>query len=72
MTPFLTSKESIVIDIAFGWFGESRINRSRNEYVDIASRILDLTALHDIVNEKLRTMANDGFVPFEICYKGGD
>lgn len=73
MTPFLTSKESIVIDIAFGWLGESRINRSLEEYTDIASRIPNLTALHDIVNTKLQLMANAGFSPFEICYfKGGD
>jgi hypothetical protein len=73
MSPFLTSKENIVIDIAFGWLGESRINRSRDEYMDIASRIPNLEALHDIVNEHLRSMAKAGFAPFEICYfKGGD
>lgn len=73
MTPFLTSKENIVIDIAFGWLGESRINRSLNEYTDIASRIPNLTALHDIVNIKLQSMAKAGISPFEICYfKAGD
>jgi hypothetical protein len=73
MTPFLTSKESIVIDIAFGWLGESRINRSSDEYMDIASRIPKLTALHDIVNTTLQSMANAGFSPYEICYfKRGD
>jgi hypothetical protein len=73
MPPFLTSKENIVIDIAFGWLGESRINRSRDEYMDIASRIPNLTALHDIVNDKLRALADKGITPFEICYfKSGD
>jgi hypothetical protein len=73
MSPFLTSKENIVIDIAFGWLGECRINRSRDQYMDIASRIPKLAALHAIVNEKLQTMAEAGFAPFEICYfKGGD
>jgi len=73
VTPFLTSKENIVIDIAFGWLGESRINRAREEYMDVASRIPNLTALHDIVNDTLGRMAEAGYAPFEICYfKRGD
>ena len=73
MERFLTSKENIVIDIAFGWLDESRINRSRDEYMDIASRIPNLTALKDIVNDTLRALADKGITPYEICYfKAGD
>ena len=73
MDHFLTSKENIVIDIAFGWLGESRINRTREDYMTIASRVPNLTALHDIVNDTLRKMAKVDFAPFEICYfKAGD
>ena len=53
MGHFLTSKENIVIDIAFGWLGESRINRTREDYMAIASRVPNLTALHAIVNDTL-------------------
>jgi hypothetical protein len=70
---FLTSKENIVIDIAFGWLGESRINRTREDYMTIASRVPNLMALHAIVNDTLGKMAKAGDAPFEICYfKGGD
>ncbi len=70
---FLTSKENLVIDIAFGRLGESRINRSREEYMRVASLTPDLIALHQIVNDTLEKISKSGYAPFEICYfKGGD
>jgi hypothetical protein len=71
--PFLTSKENIVLDLAFEWLGESRINRTVEEYREIASRIPKLTELRKIVNKRLRQIAKAGEAPYEICYfKGGD
>jgi hypothetical protein len=38
MTPFLTSKENIVVNLIYQWLGESRTNRTYDEYMEIASR----------------------------------
>jgi len=43
LDPFLTSKENIALDLAFEWLGESRVNRTMEEYREIASRIPNLT-----------------------------
>jgi len=39
LDPFLTPKENIALDLAFEWLGESRVNRTMEEYREIASRI---------------------------------
>jgi hypothetical protein len=70
---FLTSKENIALDLAFEWLGESRVNRTMEEYREIASRIPNLTELRKLVNKRLRQIAKKGEAPYEICYfKGGD
>ena len=38
MSPFLTSKENIVVNLIYEWLGESRINRTFDKYMEIASR----------------------------------
>jgi hypothetical protein len=68
MSKFPTSRENIVLDIIFELMGESRINRSYDEYMEIASRLPPLKVLQHDVNERLRTMAADGTAPYQICH----
>jgi hypothetical protein len=73
MSPFLTSKENIAVNLIYEWLGESRTNRTYDEYMEIASRFPKLAACHAHVNERLREMAEAGFAPYQICYfKAGD
>jgi hypothetical protein len=73
MSPFLTSKENIVANLIYEWLGESRTNRTYDEYMEIASRFPKLAACHAHVNERLREMAEAGSAPYQICYfKAGD
>ena len=73
MRKFPTSKEDIALDIIFGLMGESRINRTIDEYIGIAARAPKLSAMHADVNRVLAKMAAVGYAPYEICYfKAGD
>ncbi len=73
MSQRLTSKENIALDLVFELLGETRENRSMDEYTAIAARLPKLAALHAYVNQRLRQMNDAGIVPFEICYfKAGD
>jgi hypothetical protein len=73
MSPFLTSKENIAVNLIYEWLGESRINRTYDEYMEIASRFPKLEACHAYVNQRLREMAQKGIAPYGICYfKAGD
>jgi hypothetical protein len=73
MNPFLTSKESIALNLVFGWLDESRFNRSMEEYIAIARRLPKLDALHSYVNQRLKQFAKMGYAPYEICtFKKGD
>src|SRR5262245_65008651 len=73
MSPFLTSKENIAASLIYEWLGESRINRTYNEYIQIASRFPKVAACHAYVNQRLREMADAGNAPYGICYfKVGD
>jgi hypothetical protein len=38
VSPFITSKENIVVNLIYAWLGESRTNRTYDEYMEIASR----------------------------------
>jgi hypothetical protein len=71
--PFPTSKEQIALDLIMEWLGESRFNRSLDEYLSIARRLPKLEALHAYVNQRLAEIAKAEVAPFEICYcKSGD
>jgi hypothetical protein len=73
VSPFLTSTENIVVDLIYGWLGESRLNRTYDEYMEIAERFPKVAACHAYVNEQLQKMAAAGFAPYQICYfKAGD
>jgi hypothetical protein len=68
MSQFLTSKENIALNLIFEWMGESRFNRTMDEYISIASRLPKLEALHAYVNQRLQEMADAGESPYEISY----
>jgi hypothetical protein len=68
MGKFPTSRENIVLDIIFELMGESRINRSNDEYMEIASRLPPLKVLQHDVNERLRKMAANRITPYQICH----
>jgi hypothetical protein len=73
MSPFLTSKEDIAVNLIYAWLGESRSNRTYAEYLEIASRFPKLSACHAHVNQRLREMAEAKLAPYQICYfKAGD
>jgi hypothetical protein len=68
-----TPIENVVLDIAFDLIGESRINRTHDEYMQIAARLPTLKVLHHMVNERLNKIAAEGDAPYEICrFKAGD
>jgi len=73
MGKFPTPVEDIVLIIAFDLMGEARVNRTRDEYMQIAARLPPLKVLHGQINDKLREMAAAGIAPYEICrFKRGD
>src|SRR5262245_9094540 len=73
MARFPTPIEDIVLYIAFEVMGESRINRTHKEYMEIAARLPPLKRLHGQINDRLREMAAAGIAPYEIChFKRGD
>jgi len=73
VSPFPTSFEEIVLDQAFEHLGESRLNRTMSEYLDIANRLPSLKKLHAIINERLKTIHKENRAPYRICrFKAGD
>ena len=50
MSPFLTSKENIVVNLIYEWLGESRINRTFDKYMEIALRFPKVEACYAYVN----------------------
>ena len=73
MGKFPTPVEDIILIIAFDLVGESRVNRTRDEYMQIAARLPPLKMLHGQINDRLREMAAAGAAPYEICpFKIGD
>ncbi len=73
MSSFPTSKENLALDLIFVRLGESRFNRTMDEYMDVAARAPKLEAMHADVNNMLRQMAEAGYAPYWICYfKAGD
>jgi hypothetical protein len=73
MSKFPTPIEDIVLNIAFDLMGESRVDRTHKEYMEIAARLPPLKVLHGQINDRLREMAAAGIAPYEICpFKKGD
>lgn len=68
MSHFLTSNENLALSLTFQVLGESRADRSIDEYLTIASRAPVLKVLHFQVNQALGRLS-----PGEICrFKAGD
>ena len=59
MSQFTTSQENIALDLIFGLSGESRFNRTMDEYMAVALRAPKLEVLHADVNKVLREMADN-------------
>lgn len=73
MNKFPTSKENIALNIIFGLMGESRFDRTIQEYMEIATRLPPLKTLHHEVNKVLQEMSAAGYAPHDIChFKAGD
>jgi hypothetical protein len=73
MNKFPTSRENLALDIAFELMGESRLNRTHDEYMAIAARLPPLKKLHGMINDRLAEMKKAGIAPYEIChFKAGD
>ena len=73
MSKFPTSAENVAIDIAFELMGESRFNRTTEEYMEIAERLPPLKRLHGLINDRLAEMKKAGDAQFKIChFKPGD
>jgi len=68
-----TSREELALNIIFDSMGESRFNRTHDEYLAIASRLQPIKALHGMINDRLAAMAAAGEAPYQIChFKKGD
>jgi hypothetical protein len=73
MNKFPTSRENIALNITFELMGESRVNRSYDEYMAIATRLPPLKVLHGKINDRLRELAAAGLALYQIChFKAGD
>ena len=73
MSQFPTSMENIALNLIFEWLGESRYNRTLQEYAEIARHLPKLDALCAYVNQRLREIAVAGSPPYEICrFRAGD
>jgi hypothetical protein len=73
MSAFPTPGENIVIDLACEWIGESRFNRSRDEYIVMRQKLPKLEAIHAYVVQRLKEIAETGTAPYQICrFRAGD
>jgi hypothetical protein len=73
MREHLTSKQNVALNIIFDDLGESRFNRSAEEYLGISRRLPTLKRLHGMVNDRLQETAKSGAAPYEICpFMAGD
>jgi hypothetical protein len=68
MSPFLTAKENIAINVIFEWMGEDRCNRTHDEYMAIWARLPKVEALFEYVNQSLRKIERAKAAPYKICY----
>jgi hypothetical protein len=64
---------NIALDIICRWLGESRYNRTMEEYRAIARKMPKLDAMHAYVNEFLAKLHARSIRPYQIChFKAGD
>ena len=73
MAASLTSFQNIALSLVFDVMGESRYNRSYQEYMEIAARLPPLKELTYRVNERLTEFLKSRGERPEICrFKAGD
>jgi hypothetical protein len=73
MSKHPTSKEYIALGLISDWLGESFINRTPQEYEEIAAKLPRIKVLGGVVNAALTRIAATGAAPYTICYfKAGD
>jgi hypothetical protein len=73
MDPFPTPIENVALNFAFEHVGESRYNRTTDEYIRIAAKLPPLKLLHYHINERLKKIHDSGSVPYQICrFRAGD
>jgi hypothetical protein len=73
MPIFPTPYQNIALDLTFLVMGEERINRTQEEYFDIAARLPPLKQLTHLVNERLKEVhEKQGDLLPQICrFKAG-
>jgi hypothetical protein len=59
MSKFPTSREDLALDIVFELMGESRYNRTHEEYMAIAAQLPPLKRLHGLINDRLAEMNSE-------------
>jgi hypothetical protein len=73
MPRFLTSLEDNALSLVFELVGQSRYNRTLEEYGQIASRLPPLKQLEYEVNKLLKRKLESGGIRGEICrFRAGD
>lgn len=60
MTFFPTPVQDIIISFIYEWLGESRVNRTMDEYREILSRFPTVEAAHVYVNQRLKEIEKSG------------
>lgn len=73
MPTFPTPHQNIALDLVFLVMGEERLNRTQQEYLDIAARLPPLKQLIHLVNERLKQVhEKQGDLLPQICrFKAG-
>jgi hypothetical protein len=73
MDLFWTPKENIALELILELLGESRVNRTTAEYLNIAAHLPKVEVAYEYVNRRLGELKMAGFAPYEICYfRSGD
>jgi hypothetical protein len=67
-----TAKQNYALSLIFDLIGESRYNRTLEEYAEIASRLPPLKVLHNQVNEKAAYNAAKWPDSLSTNFKAGD
>jgi hypothetical protein len=71
---FPTPAQELALNLAFAAVGESRVNRTADEYMRIAAKLPELKVLTFRINQLLRQFhADNAANPPELCrFKAGD
>ena len=67
----MTMKQDVAVSLVFEFMGESRYNRTFDEYAAIIAELPPIKVLHGYVNDRLQELAKDP--PYRLCYfRAGD